>query len=135
MFTRGAIAAAVALMFTAPGFSQAPVNFGTGINSATGGLRSICVSFTPPADRGPNAEPFPTFAGKSFQYQYSAVENMEDLRESLEVSANSSIRGLWGSGSAAASYLKSVQVNQYDLTMLVQGRILGETVAIEATRN
>lgn len=124
----------VSLFVMAPALAQNAVGYGMGVSSATGALRNTCVSFVPPA-ADPTAAPASAFAGKSFQYQYRAIENIEDLREALEVSASSSLRGLWGSASLAASYFKSVQVNQYDLTMLIIARILNEPISINAEPN
>lgn len=130
-------------------FAQTAVDYGMGVNSATGALRSTCVAFARPvttvaALQDDNLSGGPVemevvdsasagFPGKSFEYDYKTIETFENLRDSLEISASSSLRGLWGSGSVSVDYLKTTVIDQYSLTMLVKARILGDPVAIAAT--
>lgn len=116
-------------VFAVPSYSQGSVDYGVGVRSSNWALKGTCIDFDPPT-----VAPRAGLRGKTFQYSLLYLENLEQVRDALEISASASARGLWGSASASASFFKELQFDQYGLYMLVKASIRTDAIALRNPR-
>lgn len=96
-------------------------DFGVGVNSATGALMGNCVAF-----RRPETSILPRTMAFTLEY----LEDVEKLRQSLDISATASYKGTWGGVDAKTDFFRSVSLNSYSLFMLLKGEIKSDFVAL-----